>query len=146
MNDLQNWRVSNSWISSNLPKNHRHVILSPNYAHSVSSNDVNFAQLVIANQSILWNSLIFWSIFKFPDFSCQFSNSLTFPSSLVFQLAWHPCRMRNDISEFGCTARLHPCINRFNGKWRSENSERNKSVTFLFLLQTDIMSHYWLTK
>ena len=73
--DLQipvNWRVCNS------RKNHMFVILIPNYPHSVSNFGMNFAQLVIANQSILWNSLTFLLNFLISWFF------------LVFQVAWQP--------------------------------------------------------
>ena len=56
-----------------------YVILRPSYAHSASNIGVKFARLVIANQSILWNSL------NFPWFFGQFSNSLTFFSFSVFK-------------------------------------------------------------
>ena len=70
MNDLQifkSWRVSNSWISMNLPKNHRYVILSLCCTHSASNIDMKLVRLLIANQTILWNSLTFPGSPGFPD-------------------------------------------------------------------------------
>ena len=91
MNNLgisTNWWVSNLWISENSWKNHMHVILSPNYPYSASNSCMKFNWLVIANQPIFWNSLIFL---------VNFQIFWIFPVLPLFQVEWQPwiiwCKM-----------------------------------------------------
>ena len=87
LNDAQiyaKWRVCNSWIFVNKCDS-KSVFCTFCFqhwceVHSIANyQSVNFMKFP-------YFSLIFWSFFKFPDFSGQFSNSLTirgFPGSVT---------------------------------------------------------------
>ena len=134
---------SNSCFSVNLQKNHMHVILSPNYAHSAPNIDMEFPWLAIIQ------------FYEIPRFFGQFSNSLTFPSYPYFlgNMATLQPRMNPEkakvhmfnVSETIKGNRFQSCINTM-GRMHEEiiagkRKERSKRVLHTEL--NSFLTHSW---